>query len=167
MKTKKEMLISWLNDAHALELSLVENLEEQSKDADENGKPEAKLRIDEHIEETKNHARMVEECIENLGGEVAKSKDLMGKIMGTVQGKMKSMYKDVMVKDALESYSAEHLEIASYTSIFAAAEELGEIEVAEACEKIIDDEMRMAEWAIEQVSLATKDQLSKMEEGED
>ena len=163
-EAKKETLIAWLNDAHAMELSLVKNLEGKSKDAEAAGKPEAKARIDEHIEETKRHAELVESCIVRLGGTASVSKDLMGKAMGMMQGAMNSMFEDTMVKNALESYAAEHFDIAAYTSLIAAAEEIGDTETVAICSEILEDEEAMAEWVLEQIPAVTEEYLSKKED---
>ena len=158
---QKETLVAWLNDAHAMELSLVKNLEGKSNDADEAGKKDVKSRIDEHIEETRKHAELVKSCIERLGGDTSIAKDMMGKAMGYVQGAMNSMYNDTMVKNALESYAAEHFEIAAYTSIISAAKEIGDVETVSICSKILKEEEQMAAWAFEQIPIATIDHLSK------
>lgn len=152
-------MIAWLNDAHAMELSLVQNLEEMAKDAEDAGKADVQAKIEAHIEETKQHAIQVEACIRRLGGSPSVVKDVMGKTMGYMQGAMKSMFADTMVKNAIESYAAEHVEIAAYTSLIAAAEEIEDFETAEICEAILSDEERMAAWALEQIPVATQEHL--------
>lgn len=160
-KEQEETMIAWLNDAHAMELSLVKNMEGKAKDAEDAGKVEVKARITEHIIETEQHAKLVESCIMRLGGKVSMGKDLMGKAGGYVQGAMNSMYEDTMVKNALESYAAEHFEIAAYESLMAAATALGDTETVAICSEIIEDEEKMAEWALMQIPLATEEFLTE------
>jgi ferritin-like metal-binding protein YciE len=162
--TKKETLIAWLNDAHAMELSLVKNLEGKSKDALDAGKSEVKKRIDSHIEETKEHARLIESCIVRHGEDPSTMKDVMGKTMGLMQGAMNSMYSDTMVKNALESYAAEQFEIAAYTSIIAAAEEVGDAETVDVCSRILEDEEEMSDWIMEQIPIATAEHINMLDE---
>jgi ferritin-like metal-binding protein YciE len=165
-KDQTELMLSWLNDAHAMELSLVKNLEGKAKDAEKAEKIEIKDRIEKHIEETKKHAELVEGAIKRLGGDTSITKDAMGKTMGFFQGAMNSMHDDVLVKNALESYAAENLEIAAYTSIEAGARELGDEETADMCLEIIEDEENMAEWLLEQIPEATTECLMmEKEEG--
>lgn len=159
---QKKRYIAWLRDAHAMELGLVQNLEEQARDAQKEGKMEIKARIDEHIEETKRHAEKIESCMARHGENPSTFKDTMGKAMGFMQGAMKSMFADPMVKNALESYAAEHMEIAAYRSLTTAAEALGDTETAEICRGIIEDEVRMAEWVFEQIPVATQEHVAKI-----
>ena len=160
---QKEVLISWLNDAHAMELSLIQNLEEMAKDAEHAGKGDIQARLEEHIEETRHHAEEIESCITRLGGSVSAIKDTFGKTMGFIQGSMKSLFSDVLVKNALEGYAAESMEIAAYTSLIAAAEDLGDMETADVCARILVDEERMADWVLEQIPIATRDHLATKE----
>lgn len=53
---------------------------------------------------------------------------------------------DEVMKGSLASYTFEHMEIASYTILIAAAESLGETEVVRACEENLREEVSMAEW---------------------
>jgi ferritin-like metal-binding protein YciE len=53
---------------------------------------------------------------------------------------------DEVMKGSLASYTFEHMEIASYTILIAAAEAAGETEVARVCEQNLREEEAMAEW---------------------
>jgi ferritin-like metal-binding protein YciE len=156
---QKENLIAWFNDAYAMEQSLVENLEQKAKDAEDAGESEAKIRIGQHAEQTKKHAKMVASCIEKLGGNLSRSKEVVGKMSGYFRGAAKSMYDDVMVKNVLEGYAAEHFEIASYTSLISAATLLGQNEIADICSEILEEEEEMAEWLEEQIPVVTTEYL--------
>ena len=75
--------------------------------------------------------------------------------MGTVQGLATGLAKDELVKNVLHDYGTEHFEIACYTSLAAAAEELGDQETARVCREILRDEEAMAGFLIGQVPTAT------------
>lgn len=162
-KDQKDMFLSWLRDAHAMELSLVQNLEEQAKDADKENKLEVQRKIEAHLAETKRHAMDVESCLKRLGGSASATKDMIAKASGWTKGSMKSMMTDTMLKNALDSYADEHMEIAAYTSIIAAADELGDTETGGICARILDDEIRMADWLLTQIPMATRDVLKDQE----
>ncbi len=66
--------------------------------------------------------------------------------MGTVQGMATGLAKDELVKNALHDYGTEHFEIACYTSLAAAAEELGDQETARVCREILAEDEAMAQW---------------------
>lgn len=141
----RETLISWLNDAYALERSLVEVLENHAKDASE-FHPQLAQRMSQHLEETRMHAERVKECVERLGGSTSTMKTAMGKVTGFFQGMSTGAAPDELVKNALSDYAAEHFEIASYRALIVAARELGETDVARICEGILRDEEDMARF---------------------
>jgi ferritin-like metal-binding protein YciE len=140
--TAKEMLLSWLKDAHAMEEGLIPNLEKHAKDAKEY--PQIQARIQQHIGETRRHADLVRGCIERLGSDTSKTKELLGKLQGTMGGVGTAVFGDELVKDLLADYSAEHVEIASYEALIAAARDLGDETTATTCEQILRDEEAMA-----------------------
>jgi ferritin-like metal-binding protein YciE len=152
--TQTEQLISWLNSAHAMEQSMAKVLENHAKDAKE--VPEMHARITEHVEETRGHARRVEECLAILGEKPSGVKSAMGSAMGMVQGAASSMFHDEIVKNVLADYSAEHFEIACYTSLAYAAEEAGQPRIVEICHEILDEEENMASWLEEQIEESTR-----------
>ncbi|HEX2642477.1 MAG TPA: ferritin-like domain-containing protein [Thermoanaerobaculia bacterium] len=157
MRDPRETLISWLNDAYALERSLVEVLENHAKDAKDH--PEAARRITQHLEETKMHAERVKDCVERLGGSTSSVKTAMGKVTGFFQGISTGAAPDELVKNALSDYAAEHFEIASYRALIAGARALGETEVARICQDILRDEENMASWLESQLPMMVQEYL--------
>src|SRR5690606_25559107 len=83
MPEQRKQLIAWLRDAHAMELSLVKVLENHAKDASDF--PEVRERDLQHLDETRRHAELVEQCLEILGDHPSSAKGVMGKAMGKVQ----------------------------------------------------------------------------------
>jgi len=159
MATEHEELIRWLNDAYMLELALEENLLKHANAA--NDFPDWRERIQQHVEETREHANAVRSCIERLGGSVSTSKAVIGEVAGRIQGLSTMMYKDEQVKNVLFDYAMEHFEIACYESLIAAAEQAGQPEVAQICEEILDDEETMADWLRAQIPLVTAAHLER------
>lgn len=142
---ERQQLIAWLTDAHAMELSLAKVLEHHAKDADR--LPDIRARDEDHLTETRDHARKLERCLDLLGAEKPSSvKNALGTVMGKMQGAMSAPFGDEIMKNALSDYAAEHLEIACYRSLIIAAEEIGELEVARICNEILADEESMAQW---------------------
>jgi ferritin-like metal-binding protein YciE len=142
--TTRETLLNWLNDAHAMEKGLIEVLENHAQDAEDY--PNIKAKIEQHLEKTRRHADLVEECIQRLGGDISALKTAVGKLSGWFQGRSTGAAGDELVKNAISDYAAEHFEIASYEALVAAAEALGEEVVARVCLEILADEKEMAHW---------------------
>ena len=148
-----DLVIAWLNDAHAMELSIARVLENHAKDAKDH--PALQARLQEHLEQTRGHAEAVKGCVERLGGDASALKAGMATVMGTVQGMATGLAKDELVKNALHDYGTEHFEIACYASLVAAAEELGDAETARVCREILRDEEAMAAFLLAQVPPTT------------
>ncbi|MDB6029263.1 MAG: Protein yciE [Verrucomicrobiales bacterium] len=153
MKQRDE-LISWLNDAYAMELSNMKILEAHIDDMD--AFPEIKARLQQHLGETRQHAERMKKCIESIGAKVSRSKVGFGKVLGMLQGRSSSLFNDEVVKDVLSESATEHFEVASYRSLIAAAEQLGETRVIEACQQNMQEDMAMADWVDGQVPALTR-----------
>jgi len=152
---QKETLIEWLNDAYAMENSLVETLKRHSKQAEDH--PEVQSKIEEHLEQTKEHAELVKACVESLGGSTSAVKKGMGEIGGMISGLGNAASEDVLVKNAIADFAAEHMEIASYNAIKTAAKQLGEDRVVKICDQILEQEQEMADWLEENMPSAVRE----------
>ncbi|WP_027998180.1 ferritin-like domain-containing protein [Sinorhizobium arboris] len=144
MATANEHLVAWLRDAHAMEEQAITMLTSQSSRLE--NYPELKTRIDHHLQETKDQAAMLERCLERLDGGTSSIKDISGKIVALGQGLSGLFVGDEVVKGTLAGYTFEHMEIASYRILIAAAEQVGDQETKRVCESILQQEIAMAEW---------------------
>jgi ferritin-like metal-binding protein YciE len=68
---------------------------------------------------------------------------------------------DEIVKGSLASYTFEHMEIASYNILIAAAETVGDSETARVCRQILSEEEAMAAWLMDHLGSTTKQYLSR------
>lgn len=159
-ESQKDMFVTWLRDAHAMEMGLVTTLEKQIAETEDT--PEVQGRLQEHLAETRAHASSVEACLQRHGADTSGGKDALSQMMAAGKGIMMSMPHDSLIKNAMASYSAEHFEIASYTAIVAAAEALGDDETASACSDIIEDEINMANWLAEELPGLVKAHVENM-----
>ena len=160
MNNKQEdALVTWLNDAYAMEQTLQETMERQVGHM--KGMPDAQKKIRQHIEQTKDQAQRVKGCIEELGGKVSHTKSALANMMGAVGGMSTGPAKDTALKDALMSYGAENFEIASYKSLAEAARQLGHENIASTCEGIMHEEEQMAKWVEQQLPKMTQMELQQ------
>ncbi|TIS83017.1 MAG: DUF892 family protein, partial [Mesorhizobium sp.] len=67
----------------------------------------------------------------------------------------------------LASYTFEHMEIASYTILMAAAEAVGEAEIARVCEQNLREEEAMAEWLKDNLPQVTETFLARADADSD
>ena len=153
-----ELFVSWLKDAYAMENAIVPVLEKQVDAAADY--PDVQSGIKRHLEATRTHAESVKSCLEELGEAPSGLKTGMAELGGKVQGMMQGMPEDGLVKAALQDYSTEHMEIASYKALIEAANELGHPEIAQRCQTILQDEEAMAAWLEQQLPIVVRGTLT-------
>ena len=144
MTHAKDNFIAWLKSAHAMEEQAITMLTAQTRRLE--NYPDLKARMLQHLEETKNHAEVLQTLLNNLSGAPSTLKDIAGRIAATVQGIPGLLMSDEVVKSTAAAYSFEHLEIAFYRMLITAADELGETEAQAIFEKILAEEVAMATW---------------------
>jgi len=148
-----DLVLAWLNDAHAMELGIAQVLENHAASAADD--PPMQMRLQQHLEETRRHAELVKGCVERMGGDTSAVKTGMASVMGTIQGMSTKIAKDELIKNTLHDYGTEHFEIACYTSLLVAAEHLGDQQTAQICQQILGDEQAMAEFLFQQIPPTT------------
>jgi ferritin-like metal-binding protein YciE len=124
-----------------------------------------KKRLQDHLKETKSHARQLERRIKQLGGD---GPELVDKVAGQAVAKAVSLAKgplhmvrgtgeaEKMLKNAKTEYWNEHEEIATYTAIETLAEQVGDKETAKLARAIRREEERMAKFLEGQIPVLTK-----------
>lgn len=142
--TYKDNLLDWLRDAHAMEQQAEKMLKGMAERLEHY--PKLKLRIQQHIEETYGQQKLLAEAIERLGSSPSAFKDLTGKLVAFGQAMSGMVVSDEVVKGAMSGYVFEHMEIAAYTVLIAAAKAAGDTETQRICETILPQELAMAEW---------------------
>lgn len=164
MTSKQDTLLDWLRDAHAMEEQAVTMLTAMASRIE--NYPDVKAKIEQHIEETRRHADTVESCIERLGGDTSTVKDLMGKFTAMGQGLSGVFVSDEIVKGAMASYTFEHMEIAAYKVLIAAADACDDPETSAVCQRILNEEIAMAKWLEDNIDAVTEKFLARDEQAD-
>lgn len=151
----KELLVAWLNDAYATEKALVPVMENHIKDFKDY--PQAQMRLQQHLEETRRHADMIAGCIDHLGEDVSTMKSGWGSFLGSMKSVSTGMFQDELIKNCLSDYAAECFEIACYKSLISAAQLYGDQEVVQVCQEILQDEENMAQWLDQNIPMVTQE----------
>lgn len=160
----RENLIDWLRDAHAMEMQAEAMLKGQASRLEHY--PEVKARVEQHITETQQQARDVEQCLKSLGEDTSTLKDMGGKTMAMMQAMGGMIMSDEVIKGAAASYAFEHMEVASYTILIAAAHAAGETNVTHTCERILQEEKAMAAWLAEHTPAVVQTYLQRERAGQ-
>ena len=159
--TQRELLLAWLNDAYGMELGIAEVLERHAASAADH--PHLQAGLLQHLEQTRQHAELVKGCVERLGGETSAVKSGMATLGGAMQGMMAKLASDELIKDALQDYGTEHFEIACYTSLRTAATAIGDEQTAQVADRILQDEVMMAEQLLKLIPSITNEMMVTQE----
>jgi ferritin-like metal-binding protein YciE len=158
-------LVQYLSEAYGkekeLETALVAHISMTTR------KP-YKKRLQDHLKETRGHAREVERRIKKLGGSpslaaqaAAPAAQVVGRAKALAEGPLDMIRggtgeNEEMLKNAQKEYWNEHDEIAKYSAIETLAEAVGDKETAQLARSIRRDEERMAKFLASQITSLTK-----------
>jgi ferritin-like metal-binding protein YciE len=118
-----------------------------------------KKRLQQHLKETKAHAKQVERRIKKLGGGGQTLQSLVGKVAATAKGPLHAIRGDSeqekLLKNAKTEYWNEHEEIATYLAIETLAEKVQDSETAKLARGIRREEEKMAGFLQGQIKSLT------------
>jgi ferritin-like metal-binding protein YciE len=137
-----EQLIKYLADAHALEAQAIKLLERAPAVADD--EVLAQL-FQEHLEETREHQRLVEEQLTEKGGRKSALKDAALGLGGLNWGGFFAAHPDTPGKLAAFAYAFEHLEIGGYELLKCVAADAADGHVIQLAERILAEERAAAD----------------------
>jgi ferritin-like metal-binding protein YciE len=163
-------LVQYLNEAYGKEKELETALQAH---IGMTTKAPYKKRLQQHLRETKAHARNVERRIKQLGGKAetvpapgpigdaaSAVTSAAGKAVSAAKGPLHALRgtgeNEKMLKNAKTQFSEEHEEIAQYTAIETLAETVGDKDTAKLAREIRREEERMAKFLAGQIPTLTK-----------
>jgi ferritin-like metal-binding protein YciE len=138
----KELLVSWLQDAYAMEAALPSVLRAHAAHA-KGIMPEVVERLREHAEETELHAERMRQALARVGAQPSIIRSALSAMIGPLQGITTGLFSDALVKDALVDLATEQFEVGCYDALIAAAHQRGEVEGRPCVEGI---ERRTTRW---------------------
>lgn len=149
-------LVQYLSEAFGKEKELETSLEAHIAMTT---KAPYKKRLQQHLRETKAHAKGLERRIKKLGGGGQTTQTAVGKVMAAAKGPLHmirgSGEQEKMLKNAKTEYFNEHEEIATYLAIETLAEKVGDRETAKLAKGIRREEERMAKFLAGQIKSLT------------
>lgn len=134
-------LRSYLADAHALEKQSIALLEKAIEIA---GDETLEGIYRSHLEESHEHAQLVEERLNALGGDPSTLKDTVLELAGLEWGLFFQAQGDTPGKLAVFAFAVEHLEIAGYELLARVAQRVGDQGTIDLTERILGQERGMA-----------------------
>jgi ferritin-like metal-binding protein YciE len=161
MTEAKELFVTGLKNAHAMERQAQEMLERQ---VERMGKyPDFKAKLREHLGETKAQIKRLEKLLSDLDSSPSVMKDAVLAFGANVAAVGHAMAGDEVLKNTFAHNALEHYEIAAYKSLLVLAEAAG-IRVKTVLQESLHEEERMAAWVdknVEPITLAYLEQEQK------
>lgn len=140
----KDLYITGLRNAHALETQAIELLKRQVERLENYLAMSERMR--QHIEESRNQATRLEQILNNLGTSESSLKDAGLGLVGNLLALAHAPAPDEVVKNTFANFAFEHYEIASYRGLLTMAEAAGDTSGPKLLQQSLDEEIRMAEW---------------------
>jgi ferritin-like metal-binding protein YciE len=137
-----KQLDKYLADAHAIEAQAIQMLKKAIKVG---GDPQLSKSYADHLAETENQQRTVEQRLEARGAAPNAIKDAAMRLGAINWGAFFQFQPDTPAKLAGFSYAFEHLEIGAYEQLRRVAERAGDEATARAAESILREENHAAE----------------------
>lgn len=159
MPERNEILATWLRDAHAMERATIDNIERLIERMSDH--PEVAQRYREHLAESRRQLDRINLCLKSLGADSSVVKDAATRLMGILEAYAPGASSDEPVKHCLAAYGWESFEIASYTSLIAAADACGQTTIKQACEQSLAEERAMADWLVQHIPDVTQQYLGR------
>jgi len=156
MNERDAKLVQYLGEAYGKERELEAALSAHIAMTE---KGPYKKRLQQHLKETKQHAKQVERRIKKLGGGGQTLQGAVGKVAALAKGPLHAIRGDSeqekQLKNAKTEYWNEHEEIATYLGIETLAEKVGDSETAKIAKAIRREEEKMAAFLQGQIKQLT------------
>jgi ferritin-like metal-binding protein YciE len=141
-RTVDQQLTKYLADVHSIEVQALAQLERAPDIAGDAGLAEEFRR---HLEETREHERLVREALERRGADTSTPKDVAGRVGGWAMIVFARLNPDTPGKLTAHAFSYEHMELAAYELLGRAGQRAGDDAVVDLAQRIGAEERAMGE----------------------
>lgn len=150
----QETYVTGLRNQHAVENQAIELLERQVGRLE--NYPEMEARMRQHIEESREQARRLEDLLSHFATSHSTLKDTMMSVVGNMAALAHTATPDEVIKNTFANFAFEHYEIASYTSLLALADLTNHSAARSALEQSLKEEKDMAIWIGDHIDSTTR-----------
>ncbi|HEY1360549.1 MAG TPA: DUF892 family protein [Thermoleophilaceae bacterium] len=161
-RNHEEQLTKYLTDVHSIEVQAIAQLERAPDIAGDDG-----LSADfrQHLDETREHERLVREQLELRGADTSTLKDIAGRVGGWAMIAFAKLNPDTPGKLTAHAFSYEHMELAAYELLARAARRAQDQPVIDLAETIGAQEKEMAGRLAENFDAAVEASLREKDAG--
>jgi ferritin-like metal-binding protein YciE len=140
----RDVFIVGLRNQHAVENQAIELLERQIGRLE--NYPEMVERMRQHLEESKEQARRIEDLLSQLGTSHSTVKETTMSLVGNLMAIGHTIAGDEVIKNTLANYAFEHYEMAGYIGLLTLADVVGHAGAKTALNQSLREEEAMAQW---------------------
>jgi ferritin-like metal-binding protein YciE len=159
--TARDIFVTGLRNAHAMETQARELMERQSERLTDY--PEVRARMQLHLKETEGQLKRLEQCLSSVGESTSAVKDTAQSFMGNMMALAHSVAGDEILKDTCANNAFENFEIAAYKSLLAVCGRAGAENARASLEQSLKEEEAMASWVDQNVEKVTLAYLAREE----
>jgi ferritin-like metal-binding protein YciE len=137
-----EQLVKFLADVHSIEVQAQAQMEQAPRLA---GDPALAAAFSAHLDETREHERLVRAALAERGADRSMLKDLAGRVGGWAMIAFAWVNPDTPGKLTAHAYSYEHMEQAAYALLERAARRAEDVDLMQLARRIGGEERAMSE----------------------
>ena len=156
--TARDVFIVGLRNAHAMEVQARELMERQSERLGEY--PDVQARVKQHLVETNQHLKRVEQCLQACGETSSSLKDTAQSVMANTMAMAHAMAGDEILKNTFANNAFENFEVAAYKSLLALCDSAGQQTARPLLEANLREDEAMAAWIDANVGKVTQEYLA-------
>src|SRR4051795_1393449 len=151
--TAREIFVTGLRNAHAMETQARELMERQSERLTDY--PEVQARMKTHLRETEEQLKRLDQCLSSLGESASTLKDTAQSFMGNMMAMAHAVAEDEILKNTFANNAWEHFEIAAYKSLLPMCGPAGADSARTLLEQSLKEEEAMAAWVDDNIPIVT------------
>jgi len=164
VEDRRSLFVTGLKNAHAMENQAVSIIKPQLKRIE--NYPQVARRLEQHLQETENQMKRIEDILGSLNEDHSAMKDWMLSAGGSMAAIGHSMADDEILKNSIANFAFENYEIAAYNSLLIMAEMGGFQSAMAALRENLSEEENMARWLSENLREVTAEFVTRREAGE-
>lgn len=142
--TYRDLYITGLVNAHALETQAIQLLSRQVERLE--NYPEVEEALRRHITESEQQRDRLMDLLTANGSSPSTFKDAVTGLVGNLAALQHAPMQDEILKNTFANFAFEHFEIASYKALLIMAETAGDTAAPTALRQSLGEEERMAQW---------------------
>jgi len=158
-ESNRDLLIAGLKDAYALEAQALDMMRTQHGRLHDY--PELKARIGQHVDETEQQIKRLEECLAQFNESPSMLKDVTLRLTGNLQSMFHAAAEDEVIKNIFALNAFENYEIATYKGLAAMAEVAGAHDVADVAREHLREEEDMARFISDHIETTVREFLAQ------